>query len=56
MQNVSERRWWWHARHAVADQGQGTAWASRRWDAIAELWLRGVPLPIILLTALFWHH
>jgi hypothetical protein len=46
----------------------GTASPSRRWDGIqgggqimdftrgALLWLLGVPLPIILLIALFWHH
>ena len=38
----------WHAENsmeAVMDFGRG-----------ALLWLLGVPLPIILLLALFWHH
>jgi hypothetical protein len=35
---------------------------SHEWEAImgfgrgALLWLLGVPLPIIILLALFWHH
>lgn len=43
---------WLAARHFVLTRRRWTMGFGRG----ALLWLLGVPLPIIILLALFWHH
>jgi len=44
-----------YARH-LALSGQATEEDNMGFGKGALLWLIGVPLPIILLLAVFWHH
>jgi hypothetical protein len=37
-------------------QNDGTKEASMNFGKGVLLWLLGIPIPIILLLALFWHH